>query len=324
MRVRHLFWPLTLLAGVVMAMRGRATYKKWWEKERARLLTESHVVQTKLGPIEYQRFGKGSVVLIAHGTPGGYDQALACARVMANTNHDPDASYKKSYTYIAPSRPGYLRTPIESGRTPEEQADLFAALLDELGEEKATIVGISGGGPSAIQFALRHPQRCQGLIMLSGVAQHYDEDELKQEMSPFGRWYRGLYERLVIYDPMYYSLLRLLRLIPNGGTLRNLLSSCLFFDIRAIGYANDMEQFTRITTYPLAEIQAPTLVVHGTSDDEVPFEHAHAVAIQVPGASLFALQGGKHLAFYTRARQVMPRIQKFLNDTSVMRGTTSV
>lgn len=37
MRVRHLFWPLALLAGGVMAVRGRATYKGWWEKERARL-----------------------------------------------------------------------------------------------------------------------------------------------------------------------------------------------------------------------------------------------------------------------------------------------
>ncbi len=56
------------------------------------------------------------MVLSVHGTPGGYDQRLGM----------------DGFRILAPSRPGYLRTPIDAGRTPREQADVYAALLDAL------------------------------------------------------------------------------------------------------------------------------------------------------------------------------------------------
>ena len=65
---------------------------------------------------------------------------------------------------IAPSRPGYGRTPLSSGKTSEEAADLMAALLDELNLEKVIAFSISGGGPTALNFALRHPNRCAGCV----------------------------------------------------------------------------------------------------------------------------------------------------------------
>jgi len=39
------------------------------------------------------------------------------------------------------------------------QADAFADLLDEMNIGKVTAVGISAGGPSTLQFALRYPDR---------------------------------------------------------------------------------------------------------------------------------------------------------------------
>ena len=38
----------------------------------------------------------------------------------------------------------------------QEAADLYAALLDELKIDQVIVYGISGGGPSAINFALKH------------------------------------------------------------------------------------------------------------------------------------------------------------------------
>jgi pimeloyl-ACP methyl ester carboxylesterase len=43
------------------------------------------------------------------------------------------------------------------------QADAVAALLDVLGIRTAAVMAVSGGGPCALQFALRHPQRCCAL-----------------------------------------------------------------------------------------------------------------------------------------------------------------
>ena len=71
------------------------------------LVSGSQVVNTSAGPIEYQTSGgSGPILLFLHGTPGGYDQLGALS----------------GFRFIAPSRPGYLRTPLSVGRSPEEQA----------------------------------------------------------------------------------------------------------------------------------------------------------------------------------------------------------
>ena len=85
----------------------------------------------------------------------------------------------RSYRFIAVSRPGYLRTPAEVGKTPEEQADAFAALLDALKVDKAIMTGISAGGPPSMQFALRHPDRCAALLLVSAVTERIPVPEPK-------------------------------------------------------------------------------------------------------------------------------------------------
>src|SRR5215470_10248276 len=78
---------------------------------------------TAKGTVEFAMSGRsGPVILSVHGGIGGADQA----RLMANWL-DTDA-----YRILSPSRPGYLGTPLESGKTFEQQADLLAALLDHL------------------------------------------------------------------------------------------------------------------------------------------------------------------------------------------------
>jgi pimeloyl-ACP methyl ester carboxylesterase len=72
-------------------------------------------------------------LLVLHGTPGGSDQGVVAAELLG-----VDARV------IAPSRPGYLGTPLSTGRTPGEQAAAMVALLDELEVERAVVVGLSG------------------------------------------------------------------------------------------------------------------------------------------------------------------------------------
>jgi pimeloyl-ACP methyl ester carboxylesterase len=127
-----------------------------WRADYVRRLERgSRVVETRLGPVEYAEFGEGVPYLSLHGTPGGYDQAIAGR--LAN------AESQAGVRAIVVSRPGYLRTPLSSGATFEQQADLFAALLDELEVKRVVILAASGGGYPAVQFALRHPDRCIAL-----------------------------------------------------------------------------------------------------------------------------------------------------------------
>ncbi len=115
------------------------------------------VLQTSRGSLEYVSTGDGPVVLALHGAMGGYDQAHLLARTVA----------EPGYRFLALSRPGYLGSPISLGRTPEEQANLYAEMLDVLGLQRVAVIAISGGGPSAMHFALRHPDRCWGLVLIS-------------------------------------------------------------------------------------------------------------------------------------------------------------
>lgn len=294
-----------LMAGVVIAasVLGCATsYISWRRRELARLRAESSIGETQLGPIEYYMTGSGPAVLILHGSPGGYDMGVAFSQLIDSPG----------FTYIAVSRPGYLRTPLTSGQTPEEQADLYAALLDKLAIRQATIIGVSGGGPSALQFALRYPERCMKLVMVSGVTQHYDEAEIKRSMPPVKRITRQIYDKIVSFEPLLYLALPLTRLQPTRPGSDGLLRSVAMYDLRKNGYANDMEQFVRISTYPLERITAPTFAVHGMADDEVPFTDAELLAEKVPTIKLLVVPGGGHLVFYTHASLVMTSLRDFL------------
>jgi pimeloyl-ACP methyl ester carboxylesterase len=57
---------------------------------------------------------------------------------------------------------------MPANATPAAQADAFAALLDTLGLEKVDVIGFSAGTTSALQFALRHPNRVKHLAILVG------------------------------------------------------------------------------------------------------------------------------------------------------------
>ena len=99
----------------------------------------SVVARTAAGPIEYFSVGEGPAILGMHGTPGGFDQVALIGETVE----------ARGFRIVGWSRPGYLGTPLEVGRTPAEQADAAAALLDTLGIDRVCVYGASGGGPAA-------------------------------------------------------------------------------------------------------------------------------------------------------------------------------
>jgi pimeloyl-ACP methyl ester carboxylesterase len=88
------------------------------------------IIQTEQGPVEIGRTGSGPPVLFVHGTPGGADSSLAMGWYLAAAG----------FEVIAPSRPGYLGSPLNGRETVDLQSDLLAALLDELGHDRVGVV----------------------------------------------------------------------------------------------------------------------------------------------------------------------------------------
>ena len=272
------------------------------------------VLGTARGRVEVATIGEGPAVLVIHGTPGNWRQVMTLAEDLAEAGH----------SVVVPSRPGYGRTPATSGRTPDEQADLFAAALDTLGMDRAAAIGISGGGPSAVAFAQRHPQRTSALALLCAVAPHLidvptamrigaalpplawavstiqrrqqrrmlDDDaaidaRIHADLSPSER-------DLLAADPgLRADLVRFLRSHADGPAglagLRN--------DVAAMRAARrDGPQATD-------EITAPALVAHGDADVVVPFAHAEHHARAITGARLERFADASHIFLLTHRRR---------------------
>lgn len=299
--------------GVVSAAAAGATLglRRWRAASGRRLEAGSQLLELPCGTVEVCDSGplqtrvwaeETPVVLVVHGTPGGYDQA----RVMAA------GLQLQAFRVVSVSRPGYLRTPLTSGPTPEAQADLYAEVLDALGVSDAIVIAVSGGGPAAIQFALRHPQRCARLVLLEALVATFTEQQMYAALPPTARVGKWFGEKMSQHDGVIAAYLLV---APATDATRAVISSSARFDLRRAGYQADMALFEDVPDYPFEQISAPTLVIHGTADTDVPFEQAETAAARIPGARLLPVEGADHLTLW-RHRVVGEEVRAFA-DTQV-------
>lgn len=264
--------------------------------------------QTHAGTIEYDLHGKrGPVVLSVHGGLGGADQGRLFAEALLGSG----------YRLLSPSRPGYLGTPLGSGRTVEAQADLLAALLDELGIDRVGVLGVSSGAPVALAFAARHPGRVWALVTVGGVTLP-DPDaaptgplryafmttigqalaRLTAAVSP-AAIVRGTLDETSTLPPDRRSeyAASILRSQRAREFFAALFATTFPYRLRMPGTDNDAVQ-ARDLDLPLARICAPTLVVHDRHDGDVPIANGEHAAASIPGASHRWTCGGDHIALW--------------------------
>ena len=277
---------------------------------------EPCILETSLGPVEVAEFGVGPAVICLHGAMGGYDQSLILASTLGVAG----------FRYLAVTRPGYLGTPLASGRSAEAQADLLAALLDALDLSDALVMAVSGGGPAALYFGLRHAGRCRGLVLASTPAQAEDN------RPPLAFKVMGL---MVHLPPIARKLKRKAVEEPEAMTRRTVTDPALFESLlkdeeawrlmkelqvstmdrmaeRMKGVHNDIRLSGSLNA-PIQDMKPPALLLHGTKDPMLPFErHAAHFATQVPSAELVALEGGEHPAIFTHRALARARAAAFL------------
>lgn len=269
--------------------------------------------------MEYVVRGDGPAVLLLHGAMGGCDQSVLLGRA---------ALGESGFQQIAISRPGYLGTPLTVGRTPEEQADACAAVLDAIGVRSAAVIAISGGGQCALQFALRHGERCRALVMISACSAPIEQRlpfrfHVMKWMARFP-WMVERTRKKAMRDPDAASRRSIpepelrARTIhdPEAGPLMAALQASTLERIaeRMPGTINDIEQSRRAFAYPLERLRVPLLVVHGTDDEAVPAAQARALAARVCGAELLLLEGGRHVSLFTHLHEIRARVRRFLES----------
>jgi pimeloyl-ACP methyl ester carboxylesterase len=251
-----------------------------------RLAEQSTVVATRRGPVEYAETGSGPAVLVFHGTPGGFDSGLAAAR----------SGFIDGYRVISPSRPGYLRSPLGPMRTVADQADKSAALLDALGVPRVTVWGFSGGGPFALEFAARHPERCRKLILTAAIS--------RGSKGKLSEWTTTA---MRLTDLATWWALPLMPDIPVFRILRSITPIAP----REAGWRNDFAIFNTLPEEYQGRIFRPTLILHGTADTEVEYAQSADLVRRIPTAELIAIQGATHLSLY-ESPQARQAIRAFL------------
>lgn len=270
------------------------------------LTLRSRILKTDQGSVEFAVSGSGPTLLVVHGRPGGYDQAMLLGAIYQ----------RAGFQVVGFSRPGYLQTPLESGQSVAEQAELAEKLLDGLGLSAVGIVATSAGAPLAYQLALAHPERVRTLLVIDGVCKQYPAPTTSFEqhifMSGPGQaalnWmYRHHPERLVrnllskestmsreaaeelservIADPYKFEF------------VRGMLKTISPVKAREAGFENDL-QLKDLAPMPLAGIQCPALIVQARDDDDVTPDQAEYAAANIPNAELYWIESGSHLAYW--------------------------
>ncbi|MEZ0481018.1 alpha/beta fold hydrolase [Planococcus sp. SSTMD024] len=233
----------------------RQAYKRL-EEYRASAFT------SEFGKMAYVDEGQGEVVLISHGIFGGYDQGMVSLQGVVG----------EGCRKIALSRFGYPGSELPPEPTPQNQAAVFAELLDRLNVEKTFVLATSAGGAAAISFALLYPERIKGLILISsGVPSGKITPEQAKPAGP---------PRALLSDFTIWLSTKFMR--PVFGVMFGSKADKAFFQtmlpikvrrggIEADAKLTNLDMDVHYEKYPVEEIKAPILVIHAKDDPVAKF-----------------------------------------------------
>jgi class 3 adenylate cyclase len=194
----------------------------------------------------------------------------------------------------------------------ESHAEELAAVLDEVGSERAAILAEIDTTPAAIFFAATRPGRTSALILVHASAKYVASDdypigiprEVAEALVAQVDQLWGTDAMAAMYVPSRAGDERFRRwwakLLRTGASpqtaARALLRTVLEVDLRPL----------------LPLIQAPTLVLHRREFPVPPVEHAHFLVEHIPDARLLELPGADMSVIWDRPELALDVIEEFL------------
>ena len=278
---------------------------------------DSRFVEVNGVTVHYKETGEGEpVFILMHGFGAS---EFSWSEVMEPLS--------RSGRVIAYDRPafGLTERPMEgnwTGTNPysvQGNVELLDGLMDELGVEKAILVGNSAGGEIAAAYAIEHPERVQGLVLV-------DPAVGKGNRGPVPQWAVSL-----MALPQIRNLAPLL-VRTIAGDMGNDTIRMAWHDpsriepkvyegyrkpLKADNWDKALYEFT-IAGNPvsyserLANLTMPVLVVTGDDDRIVPTDQSMQLSREIPGAELVVLKDCGHVPQEECPDQFMTSMQAFL------------
>ncbi|MCG6858133.1 MAG: alpha/beta hydrolase, partial [Salaquimonas sp.] len=194
------------------------------------------------------------------------------------------------------------------------------AVAEQLGLERFPLLGISQGCAVSIEYAVRNPERVSGLILIGGYAAGWrhlasPEEQARREavlkLTEVG-WgtdnpaYRHIFSQTFMPDAnpddlaWFDEFQRQTTSPQNAARFQNAFGS---IDVRQ----------------RLAQVRAPTIVLHAKYDQRIPLELGRAVASGIPGAHFVPLESRNHILVDSEpALQVgLEAVWRFLTEKGI-------
>jgi pimeloyl-ACP methyl ester carboxylesterase len=191
-----------------------------------------------------------------------------------------------------------------------ERVHDIEAVLDAAGMDKVILYGVSEGGPMCVKFALDHPERVQGLILVGTTARWLQgpdfpsgiEERALDAMVP--AWGTARLRRIffpsitpeTMTDATYKSFELL---VATRSSIKQLVEYMKLTDVRDL----------------LPQLQCPTLVIHFAGDMAIPVRLGRAMADAIPNAEFLELPGTDH-ADLSSATAGVEKIRQFAESAS--------
>jgi class 3 adenylate cyclase/alpha-beta hydrolase superfamily lysophospholipase len=206
-----------------------------------------------------------------------------------------------------------LSDPLTGPLSLEEEADDVAAVLDAVGSDRAVLQAYASGGPLAITFGCRHPERTLALVLYASMVRTLrdpedgfewaDPPELRQRRIDdlVAAWGTGSNAEVMAPsaagDPTLRAwLARMERLSMTPAGVERLARNLADVDVRPL----------------LGSLRVPTLVLHRTDDQLIDVRHSRYLAEHVPGARYVEVPGRDSLPMIGDTEALLGEIEEFL------------
>jgi pimeloyl-ACP methyl ester carboxylesterase/DNA-binding CsgD family transcriptional regulator len=170
------------------------------------------------------------------------------------------------------------------------------AVVDALALDRFPLIGSSKGGPTAIAYAVRHPERVSHLVLLGayakGIRRRGTTAEIEQREAMITLMRQGWAQDNPAYRQMFT-----MRFLPDGTleelhALNDLQPLACSVD-NAVRIERVMGEIDIVDLLP--QVAVPTLVLHCRDDGSIPFEQGRLIASRIPGARFVELEGRNHI-----------------------------
>lgn len=247
--------------------------------------------------VRYLSGGNGPQVLLLHGWGGRIESVAPVFDELV-----------PSYNVYALDLPGFGESslpPAPWGGV--EYARLILTIMDCLGLNRPHVIAHSFGGQVAIALAAAHPTRVGKLVLVGSAGVRVRPRlavRVKRIIARAARW-----------------------LGTHGGWLGQRLQASLYRRIQSSDYANAgplratlVKVLNEDLTDLLPKISAPTLLVWGEQDTDVPLASAQVMARRLPHARLVVLQHAGHFAYLDQFTQFRLAVGRFLRGEGEKAG----